>query len=496
MNSITLSAIRSPGACTVKLDNIVACLSASDSRSLSLQSLIGKNNNHPNDHWWCVRSLSAGPLSSTSLSGTTVGLDMEVTSSNLGGVQFKAYPYVSETVTTYKCETIKTGQSLNGGSQSNPGNSYITWTSSYFPTTAIDDNLKIVGGYDRTNMSTVTHKTFYDGLDYNGQCIGTYNGGRMNFYNFGTVRYYLGMNIGAAGSYIKFFNCESHCNSNAGFSVTTSTNVLSNIKLYGNNTNLSVGGGGTPTNNKFYNITCDNSLGYHIQPFGDIHNYYENITLLNGQSFSMFLRDSINTVYNGLTAANNTSGFIYFTNNLDTVFYNLSVGGSSLVQGNFGDVVSSIYGNFSYQGYNGVENDVRTYTSNGALILSEYGALRRTPVGYAWKMTYYAGGILPTDTKYPYIFKVATVAVRANTPTRVMAYIRTNTTNNTGGLMCFEDVFYNVSETRSYATLINDTYVPVTLTITSSKDAVVPVYFFGTLASGVDYLLIDDISIL
>lgn len=495
VQSISLSATRAPGAVTMIIDNIVACLSSTDPKSINLQSLFGKNNNHPQDHWWCVKYLSAGPVSSPTLSGTTVGFDMYTSNTNMGSVVFKGYPYVSETVPTYKIETIKAGQGANGGVTPAIIGSQINWSPPAQTTPNLNSEisyLNIIGGYSRVDMSTLDFMTFYDGLDGQSQCLVS-QGSQQSYSNFGTVRFFIG--AGTNNSQItKWTNIQSHCCTNSGLQLNTSLNILSSIKASCNSIqNIYIGLGSTSAHNRCYNITADNAGTYNMYSWGDINNYYENLWLSHSNSYSIFLRNSFNSVYNGITSLNNTTGFTYNSNNDSTVFYNVSTNNAVVAFGNFSDNGGQ-YSHYTMQGFNGVADDIRVYMSNGGMALSEYGAMRRTPSGYAWKLMSNFNATFQS-LQYPYIFKIATVAARANTPVRVSGYIRSNTTLNIGGILCKEDPYNKIVETRATATLVTNTYVPVSLTVTPTVDCVIPFYFWGVLNTSPDFLIIDDITV-
>lgn len=141
IQSIALYADADPGTATVLLDNI-SVVKANGVDNLNLTSLIGKNTG--SEHWWAIRSIN----------GTTVTLDNAPGAAS--GSTPKGYVGTSETVGLYKRETIKTTMSntaIQPVQDSGTSGNLITFSC----------------GWNRTDMSTQTGQTYFDG-----QCgIGT-----------------------------------------------------------------------------------------------------------------------------------------------------------------------------------------------------------------------------------------------------------------------------------------------------------------------------------
>lgn len=131
------------GAQTFNINNIIACKSDSSDDALTLTSLIGKNT--ANDTWYSIQSIDENRivLDNNPFSNIT----------NSSQMSFQGYyPVVgiptTENVTTYKRETIKfSGPHIiqDSGTEGNL--------------------IRYEGGWDRTDMSTQNHETWFDGLD-------------------------------------------------------------------------------------------------------------------------------------------------------------------------------------------------------------------------------------------------------------------------------------------------------------------------------------------
>ena len=167
INSIALYVNTDNGAQTFLLNNIIACKASSANDSLTLTSLIGKNTT--GETFWGIQSIN----------GTRVMLDSD-TNTTPTSTSLRGYYGTSETVTTYKRETIKLGPSASTQNFNKNGTdgSPITFS----------------GGWDRTNMSTQNLETWLDGVNGASTCIDTgINRSWVVLSNFAIVRYNIGI---------------------------------------------------------------------------------------------------------------------------------------------------------------------------------------------------------------------------------------------------------------------------------------------------------------
>lgn len=163
------------GAQTFQLDNVIACKDSASADSLTLTSFIGKNK--AGETFWPIQSIS----------GTRVVVDQ--LSDNSGISSTRGYIGTTETVTTYKRETIKTVLAANSANvqvvqQSGISGSPIT----------------ISGGWNQTDMSTQTLDTWFDGTTCQGRGF-EYNGKsfvNLDLLNF--VRYDVGISSQTGGA--------------------------------------------------------------------------------------------------------------------------------------------------------------------------------------------------------------------------------------------------------------------------------------------------------
>jgi hypothetical protein len=241
------------GAQTFLLSNIIACKASSSDDALTLTSLIGKNIN--NDTWYGIQSIS----------GTRVMLDAHTnalpTNSSLRGY---CHPSGSETVTTYKRETIKTAMTSGTVYQLSQGGTS-------------EALLYVEGGWDRTSMSTQNLETWYDG-QYG---LGILSSNSvLNFYSINkisAVRYNQGFNHFAAGSAyftnIHTNNCSNGFNANHG-SGQSDNNTCENLFSAQNASNGCVFGFGNGTISNIYSF---GNGSINIYFFTTSKNVYDNL---------------------------------------------------------------------------------------------------------------------------------------------------------------------------------------------------------------------------
>jgi hypothetical protein len=148
IQSIALYVNTDKGTQDFIFSNIIACKASSEPDSLTLTSLIGKNTT--GETFWGIQSIN----------GTRVMLDADTNATPVS-TSVRGYYGTSETVTTWKRETIKLGPAASSSTalqtiqESGTDGSPITYS----------------GGWDRTAMSTQNLETWLDGVNGNGYGI-------------------------------------------------------------------------------------------------------------------------------------------------------------------------------------------------------------------------------------------------------------------------------------------------------------------------------------
>lgn len=174
IRSISVNAISDPGTVTILIDNL-STTKAAGNDCLTLRSLIGKNT--AGEYFWAIRALN----------GTTVTLDScpAMSASHTA----RGYYGTTESVTTYKRETIRTDlvasatTSVQALQDSGSAGNLITFS----------------GGWNRTDMSTQTLETYFDGQSGFGYGIDTNSKNYFTIDNVYCVRYNYGFLLNITG---------------------------------------------------------------------------------------------------------------------------------------------------------------------------------------------------------------------------------------------------------------------------------------------------------
>lgn len=460
VKSIAFKVNTDNGAQTFSLSNIIACKAASSDDSLTLTSLIGKNTT--GETWYGIQSIN----------GTRVILDDRVNSlpsDTIAGYFPMTGIGITENVTTYKRETIKTV--------------YATATTTQvqtFTTSGTAGNLiRYEGGWDRTNMSTQTLETWFDGSNGNG--YGIYNSAisYVGLNRVAAVRYYGNFYFGSTidGMEIPYIPAANN-------STQYGIYFPSVLNSAGIQTSVGITTIGAVNNNYTYGVFLSSSKRVYIDNVKVYNNgsgayplyfstcYYENdinsaevFNSANG-SFSLYLVSTSNAKINYANIRNN-AGYVYFSssrkntigiltsvnNGTYGISFSASVnnyinGGSTSGHTTYGIYYASIISDFNYlknftvnetTEFNAVSNgsNPRLYSQNhdnttdNHVIFTDLGKIssettvRNTASGLAWKLQ-------PTNTirdqYYPLDFSLAKVAVNANTLVSVACSMRRDNT--------------------------------------------------------------------
>ena len=270
IQSISINAVSDPGTPTILIDNIIACKASSSADSLTLSSLISKNSAEQGgtEAWYGIQSIN----------GTTVILDADTnTEAGVG----RGYSGTTETVTTYKRETIKT----------TPGAATSTVIQEVMDSgTLALGNIQFQGGYD-TGTGNQTGETFFDGQNGNG--YGIYINGKsytlLNYIN--TVRYYYGVYYNT--SYNNTITTLSNANNNniGVYAIYSNNNTIVTLSNANNNASYGVD----------YNESSDNTI--------------KSLSTTGNATAGIFNNYGRNYISNALIAeATEVAGYINFIN--------------------------------------------------------------------------------------------------------------------------------------------------------------------------------------
>lgn len=252
IQSVALYALTDPGTVTVLLDNIFVATASSDADSLTLNSLIGKNT--AGETFWAIKSIS----------GVTVTLD----NSPGSGSTMRGYYGTSETVITYKRETVKnaiTSGTIQSASTSGSLGSPIT----------------LSGGWSSVDMATQTGETWMDGRT--GQGTGfSISGNYYAFEKLSCVRCSTAFSLTGTG------------HSGAILAANNNTNV--GISLSSSDCNFTEIGAAVANTSGLQNFAAGRQI------INNIYNLHSNTA--NGMSFSSALNLAVSGVINASNNAN------------------------------------------------------------------------------------------------------------------------------------------------------------------------------------------------
>lgn len=486
INSVALYINNDRGAQVFYVSNIIACKASSSDDSLNLQSLIGKNTS--GETWYGIQSIN----------GTRVILDNSP-SAKVSEDYIRGYIGTSETVTTYKRETIKTDRAT-GATSFIQGINEVNYN---------ETRTYIEGGWDRTNMNTQSGETIFDGL--NGWGYGIQTGANLwgaCFNKVGAVRYYAGIYQYTGARYTRITNCFSNNNDSFGFYLLNQVNdnYLNNLYAYCN------GSVGLSINSFAYNPYISNSY-FKSNRYDGIqseHNYGTIDSCVcdnNGRSGMYFSYDYKKNVTNCTTSYNNFG--VYFSRSSEAFIKNLTTVGN--LTGSVGADICGYVGisdsnlqepaalgtTLGFAG-NKVYFQNLDQVADNHFIGLDYGsiysssAVTRSGSGYSWALA-------PTNSyrsaTYPLDLKVSTFAVQANKIVNISAYVRRTNANLTCRLRIpGGQIGGATNDLISYASGSADTWEEVTMSFLPTENGVIDLFF--EVYGGSTYTgYIDDLTI-
>jgi hypothetical protein len=467
IQSIALYVNTDNGAQTFLLSNIIACKASSEPDSLTLTSLIGKNTT--GETFWGIQSIN----------GTRVMLDAD-TNATPASTSVRGYYGTSETVTTWKRETIKLGPAATAstalqtiqesGTDGNP----ITYS----------------GGWDRTAMSTQNLETWLDGQNGNGKPI--YMASTISFMDWNGL------------AFVRFANLV--------LNISRSTIQVKAV----NNCSSGLADEQLANNQNTFEIDCSVANTGDCIPIAGVSNNVK-INHLVGSSggSAAAVSSTFNTRIRGTTSSSQfsncgTSGLnrlssaadIYLSNlqmsaNVRSVQFQLNYGGNVYLKNcllddntelNFGQAstTSSLFSNEHDQ----IANNHKILMNNA--LISSATDQRHTASGISWK-------IQPTGTNrsafWPVVLSLAKVACAANSLVTIKAWMRRSNTGLTMRLVCKGEQIAGVaSDVVDSMTAAADTWAEQTITFTPTEVGVVEITaeaYGGTTFSG----WVDDLTI-
>lgn len=481
------------------IDNIIACKAPSAADSLTLSSLISKGPSNGDGHegWFSIQSINANRIV---LDGTALSVP--------GASPQRGYAGTTENVTLYKRETIKTTPASN---ISNTVQQITVGGSS-------SATLNISGGWNRTDMSTQTGETWFDGSSGAGYGIsdGSTNSSYLSIDKINFTRYNYGLyqTTSANRWNIDTITCGNCVN--GGISFGGHSNTINTISLVQNGTSSLIGAGavvqtiaradgtssdvGVTLGSGSYvtTITQANNNG-NSGVLAGIGGYVKSIEAANGNVTSGYISVN-NAVCGNVTASGNKYGIeaggsmnskvlggTTSNNSLGSVMCSTGqIKIRNLVATDTIEVAGlSIYpdARVYFEKYDGVLGNTVIFTTAG--LIQTQSAVVHGDTTNAWKFSPTANN---RNQYYPLNLPLARVACSANNLVTVSAWFQRTNTGLTGQLICKGDQIAGSSnDVTAQMTVGADTWEQVTITFTPTEMGVVEIeaqFWGGSTYSG------------
>ena len=484
IQSVALYVTTDNGAQSILIDNIIACKAPSSADSLNLTSLVSKSNGSGDEAWYAIQSIN----------GTAVMLanrnSLSSTSPNIRG-----YLGTTGTVSTYKRETIKL-----------PAVSAQTTTSTTFNESGSSGSpIAYSGGWNRTDMSTQTGMTWYDGQNGLGRVFFVDQFDFLNLERLCGTRFYAVAWSNNASTDCRFISMYATANDYGTF--YSGINHYANLIWVNNNrNNLYVSNAIGVLADTVKNCanaeqsciaivsasscsvkTVSSTLGNTSDTSSFAANVYlastnfcsiGNLNSNGAAGYAIFNNSGFNTVINGGSSINSTSGGVSVDSGAVTYLNDFTINETTEV-------------NVIQQGAIGVYSNRHDNTDNNSWVFGAYGAANQqtavvdSPATTSWRMR-------PTSTsasaQVPIRLKIGTVVCAASSLVTITARMRRDNTGLTMRLVCPGGQILGVtSDVTSDMTAAANTWETVTITFTPTKAGAVDIYayaFGGSTFSG------------
>jgi hypothetical protein len=485
IRSVAFYVVTDSGAQTFQLDNIVACKAASSADSVTLTSLISKSDGTGDEGWYAIQSLNNDVIMLAN-SNSTIPLSINI----------RGYNGVTETVTTYKRETIKTT------AQANTTGSLSTINDSG----TIGNVITFSGGWNRTDMSTQTGVTWLDGQ--NGLGVGVSVGqsfialNRLNFcrYNVGlsgglatdltigdfyaTANSASGTAAGAATRALTIVNCWGYNNGGSGIGIAGTGFLVVNAKLASNNGGSGVSFAGARYCNVGSIIAGNNASianNNNIRFNGAFNCTVGSAILTNSRpAGAINVNNAFNCYVNGGSSSGNANGVTLGGTISPGLLYlnNFTINETT-------EVINTVIGGILYSNRHDNTDNNSWVWQGGMGTVNQQTAVVDSPATTAWQMRPTA---VDAAVASPLMLKLGTIVCAANSLVTVTARMRRDNTGLTMRLACPGGQISGVAaDVTSDLTASANTWDTVTITFTPTKPGAVDIYayaFGGTTFSG------------
>ena len=467
IQSIALYVNTDNGAQQFRLNNIIACKASSAADSLTLTSLIGKNTT--GETFWGIQSIN----------GTRVMLDAD-TNATPTNTSVRGYYGTSETVTTWKRETIKLG----------PAAAATTALQTVQEDATDGSPITYSGGWDRTAMTTQNLETWLDGVNGNGYGISTSTRNWIQLQRISGSRFAAIISLGATSSFgnhslgaITNFTANSIDNSSSSRFYSVEVDFIVAAPSTGFIKNASATNNGSLKINNGI-LSCGTSA-LDVQSGKFIITGVAGQTLLANTSTSALGGNTAELFASNLKTESNDSAGITSAGQANIFLTNCLFAESQEVSVN-SFTAFAVYSHNHDQ----VAGNHKIFADSA--LISAATDQRKTASGISWK-------IQPTSANRtsarPVTLSLAKVACAANSAVTIKAWMRRDNTGLTMRLVCKGGQIAGVtSDVVSAMTAAANTWEELTITFTPTETGVVEITaeaYGGTTFSG----WVDDLTI-
>jgi hypothetical protein len=486
IQSVAFYVVTDNAAQTFLLDNITAGKAASSADSVTLTSLISKSDGTGDEAWYAIQSLNNDAIMLANYNNVTAASN-----------ELRGYNGTTETVTTYKRETIKTTPQTSTDAI---GLGIINDSG------AVGNVIAYSGGWNRTDMSTRTGVTWLDGQNGAGRGMtATTTRSNITVDRLNFCRYYRGLYFFST-SITTLSNMYATANTLSGLDIENTSFRISVTNLWCNNNETGVAINGsyvqidTPklvsnnsvvgmffNNARFVEIgsliagnNSNNSGIGNIRYIGAVNVTIQSATINRSEGPAFSLNGANNCFVNGGSSSNNVSGVVAPQASASSLYLN------NFTINEATEFSSGIGGGFLYSNRHDNTDNNSWIWQAGMGTINQQTAVVDSPATTAWQMR-------PTNTTNttatsPLMLKLGTVVCAASSLVTVTARMRRNNTGLTMRLICPGGQISGVAtDVFSDMTAAINTWETVTITFTPTKPGAVNIYayaFGGATLSG------------
>jgi len=421
IRSIAVYADTDPGVVTLLLDDFIACTT----NGLNLQSLISKNSQEQGgaEGWYAIQSIN----------GTTIMLDNETnTLANSG----RGYSGITETVQTYKRETIKTALAL----------SVTTIVQEVQDSGIVGNNIEFQGGWN-PSTNEQDGETFFDGLNGNGYGLYLYSKSYVTLNYLSFCRYHTGIYNYSSNNTIIVVLSNANNNTSAGINFYGGNNNVIDV-LYNANNNGNYGlYFSSYAANNIVNLVYNANNNWHSGiSFGNSNNniIYTALNVNNNGAYGVFFYVSFYNIVKFLSTFGNAFAGVVNNYGINYIF-NALIAEATEVSGFVPFANASI---FSQNHDQTIDNHI--IFTDGGQIHSDT-SIRHTTSGISWRFDVTS---VNRNLVYPLRLIIARIACSADSQVTVKAWFRRNNTGIVGRLVC---------KGKQIAGVDNDVYADMTV---------------------------------